>query len=87
MEKRLRLIRRKQLWDKYSDGTFVKCFYCRKEIYLAETTIEHLTPQCLDGSNELINLRLTCKMCNNEMGHLVAKHILRYRYIIQALRR
>jgi len=42
------------------------CCFCLKIFETTELTIEHIIPKVFGGTNELINLALSCNACNNE---------------------
>lgn len=57
------------------DGWCGKCLHCKTKLYVTEegklvgkATIEHIIPQCHGGGNDLPNLALACKRCNNQKG-------------------
>lgn len=50
-----------------------KCLHCSTKLFVSDVgetqaTIEHIVPQSAGGSNDLMNLALACKSCNNEKG-------------------
>ena len=50
-----------------------KCLHCNATLFVnsdgvTDATIEHIVPQSADGSDDLMNLALACKNCNNEKG-------------------
>ena len=55
-----------------------KCIQCNRKLYItqegnaiSEATIEHIIPRCHGGSNEINNLAIACKGCNNYKGRTV----------------
>lgn len=42
------------------------CCFCLANFPLSELTIEHILPKTFGGTNELINLALSCNSCNND---------------------
>lgn len=44
------------------------CHYCGIELNIETATIDHFIPKSKCGSNELRNLVLSCKSCNQEKG-------------------
>ncbi len=64
----LRTRRRKALLKFWGVDGKVPCWWCLKIIDDKTATIEHLMPRALDGSHEMVNLRLACKECNE--GHV-----------------
>lgn len=42
------------------------CCFCLKIFETIDLTIEHIIPKIFGGTNELINLALSCETCNNE---------------------
>lgn len=52
-----------------------KCIHCTAKLVVSDSgqpmgvaTIEHIWPQNLGGTNELVNLALACARCNREKG-------------------
>lgn len=45
-----------------------KCCYCQCVYSSLELTIEHLIPLSYGGSNDISNIALACKACNNARG-------------------
>jgi len=52
-----------------------KCIHCNKKLYIdiegfpiSQASIEHIIPKSHGGSNELENLAIACKSCNNFKG-------------------
>ena len=41
------------------------CCYCGKDLAPSEQTLEHMIPRSMGGGNNLENLRLACRQCNN----------------------
>lgn len=44
------------------------CCFCRRELTMSTSTLEHVVPLSLNGSWDKDNLRLSCNGCNNERG-------------------
>lgn len=65
---RQRAARKNQLFEIWGYQGQAPCWWCAKLLIHKTATIEHLMPRALDGSHELINLRLACKECNE--GHV-----------------
>ena len=42
------------------------CCFCLNNYILDNLTIEHILPKILGGTNELVNLALSCEKCNND---------------------
>ena len=54
-------------------GWVGRCFYCGRRIYVTDggessATLEHIRPLKRGGTNDLENLALACKGCNEEKG-------------------
>ncbi len=64
----LRVRRKKQLFTIWGVNGVAPCWWCLKPLHRDNATIEHLMPRALDGSHEMVNLRLACKECNE--GHV-----------------
>jgi len=45
------------------------CCFCLEIFSLDNLTIEHILPKISGGTNELINLALSCDACNNDRNH------------------
>lgn len=45
------------------------CWWCRQALLYEQLTIEHLKPRSKGGSNNLENLRLACRLCNQLRGN------------------
>lgn len=41
-----------------------KCHYCDERLTLATSTLDHVVPRLLGGTNHPANLRLACLTCN-----------------------
>ncbi len=46
------------------------CQICHKKHPYEDLTREHIVPRALGGTNDLSNLTITCKKCNNKKGHI-----------------
>lgn len=44
------------------------CCYCLFAFLVTDLTLEHKTPRCLGGTNDLDNVDLACQKCNHERG-------------------
>lgn len=44
------------------------CVYCQKELTKLDSTIDHLIPKCKGGDDEMTNLALACRQCNEKKG-------------------
>lgn len=64
--------RRRRLWEQDP-----RCFYCKCELTLCESTIDHVVPKSKGGSNHVDNLVLCCKICNNKKGNMSKEEFLR----------
>lgn len=64
--------KRQQLIQKYG----CKCWNCKKEFSAPELTIDHLIPLSCWASNNLLNLRLACKPCNQKRGNKIDAQVL-----------
>jgi hypothetical protein len=49
------------------------CFYCKNN---GATDIEHKTPICRGGTNELDNLCMSCKLCNGRKFKMTAEEFI-----------
>lgn len=45
-----------------------ECCYCKKPLKFEESTIEHVRPRALGGTDAYRNLAICCKQCNHEKG-------------------
>lgn len=45
-----------------------QCCYCRVALTLETSTLEHVIPAALGGTNAYSNLKLACEPCNWERG-------------------
>ena len=41
-----------------------RCYYCKTTLTLYTSTLDHVVPRAMGGSNGLANLRLACDCCN-----------------------
>jgi 5-methylcytosine-specific restriction endonuclease McrA len=60
--------RKKKLFMLWGYKGKAPCYWCLKVLIWETATIEHMMPRALDGSHDMINLRLACKECNQ--GHV-----------------
>lgn len=86
-------IMRKRLHSVYAYQTLVRlageqnwrCCYCTGEMHFDPTrehpqcvTIEHIVPVCHGGSDEVDNLVVACKRCNNTRGVMPITNFMQY---------
>ncbi len=45
------------------------CCFCRRELTMSSSTLEHVIPLSHGGGWDKENLRLSCGSCNNERGN------------------
>lgn len=55
---------RKKVLDKCG----YRCFYCKSELMLNDSTVDHKQPKCKNGPNTLNNLVASCPWCNKRKG-------------------
>lgn len=55
-----------------------KCFYCQVPLSLSTRTVDHLTPRALGGSNDISNLVLCCRPCNNAKADLTVAQFVEF---------
>ena len=53
--------KRQAVFDK-SDG---RCAYCRDPITTNNFQVDHIVAKCMRGSDDISNLRPSCRRCNN----------------------
>lgn len=46
-----------------------RCYYCKKQITMAEMTIDHLIPKSKGGTNHISNLVPCCEPCNQKKAN------------------
>jgi hypothetical protein len=46
-----------------------RCYYCRREMHLGMSTLEHITPLSLGGTNDPENLAIACVKCNRQANY------------------
>lgn len=51
------------------------CCYCNKHLTIETSTIEHIIPRSLGGSNDHSNLDIACRECNSELGSVLSNLI------------
>jgi len=57
--------KRKQIKEILSKGhKKYHCIFCKRVFLVTDLTIEHIIPKKDGGSNEITNLVLSCKICN-----------------------
>lgn len=61
------------------------CVYCKckERLYL---TIDHKRPLAKGGTDELINLQVTCVTCNQLKGDMLHDEFIKYRRCLRGLR-
>lgn len=52
-----------------------RCAGCKKKLPFEETTIDHIHPKSLGGSNSFDNLQIMCGPCNVAKGNSVGQHV------------
>ncbi len=63
--------KRRKIWVKSFDkvsGT-VPCYVCGKHVPFSESTIEHVVPKSLGGSNHDSNLSISHEVCNRRRAN------------------
>lgn len=66
MKSNKELIAERDGWD---------CHYCTVSLNIETATIDHFIPKSKCGSNDLRNLVLSCKSCNQEKSSFIwSKH-------------
>ena len=53
-----------------------KCFYCKNELAIISSTLDHYYPKSLGGSNKIENLVLSCIKCNQSKGNKILSEAL-----------
>jgi len=48
-----------------------KCVYCQTPLSIYTATLDHLIPKGKGGTDDLSNLVLACKTCNNQKSDLL----------------
>lgn len=46
----------------------IECHYCGRRMFWYSMTLDHVIPRTAGGTDELSNLLLCCKRCNNKKG-------------------
>jgi 5-methylcytosine-specific restriction endonuclease McrA len=70
----LQIVNTDSSFIKSKDGSFIgPCIHCNKKFHVSPEgksiiTIEHIVPTGQGGTDDLENLALACKNCNNEKG-------------------
>lgn len=59
--------KKRQLVERY--GYECRCYWCSQYFSIEQLTLDHLIPTSKGGSNNLENLRLTCRPCNQTRGN------------------
>lgn len=61
--------RRNELWyTHFNDRTDGVCYVCGQNINIFDFEAGHVVPRAFGGSNDILNLRPICKVCNRDMG-------------------
>lgn len=47
----------------------VHCFYCGTIVKASKATKDHIIAKCRGGTDSLVNLVLSCFLCNHEKSH------------------
>jgi hypothetical protein len=53
------------------------CYYCRCEVDLSNSTLDHLVPRSKGGTGRLDNLVLSCYICNHRKGDKSVEEFLK----------
>jgi 5-methylcytosine-specific restriction endonuclease McrA len=70
--------------SKVHDCWIGKCIHCNSQITVSpegktlSATIEHIVPQSHGGTDDLKNLALACRSCNNTKGRKIDKLSVRH---------
>ncbi len=68
-KQKARELRKSRWWQrKCSDG---KCYYCGKEVGVANLTMDHVVPLVRGGRSTKDNLVPACKECNSKKKYLL----------------
>lgn len=62
--------RKKKTYKRYvyiRDGK--ECFFCHKELFFKQVSLDHYLPKSNKGSDDIFNLVCSCKRCNKFKGH------------------
>lgn len=54
------------------------CYYCKCNVTLETSTLDHLVPRAKGGKNSLDNLVLCCYVCNHKKGTRTAEEFLKF---------
>lgn len=46
----------------------IECHYCGRRMFWYSMTLDHIVPRAVGGPDELSNLLLCCKRCNDRKG-------------------
>lgn len=49
----------------------VPCFVCHEHVELKDMSLEHIIPRSKGGSDDMDNLSISHKSCNEERGNIV----------------
>jgi 5-methylcytosine-specific restriction endonuclease McrA len=61
--------RRLRLWaDLFGNAKLGVCHWCKRKLHHTKATLEHITPQCDGGTNDMDNLAIACRTCNKRRG-------------------
>ena len=55
---------------KYFNNLNYNCYYCKNNFETKILTIEHIIPLSKGGTNDLNNITLACKDCNQKQGKI-----------------
>jgi len=65
--------RRQKLLDKDPH-----CYFCKREVDLNTSTLDHLVARAKGGKNSLDNLVLSCYICNHKKGTMSVEEFLKF---------
>jgi 5-methylcytosine-specific restriction endonuclease McrA len=72
--KRMKSNKRKLIKSILWDSQPHQCAYCKKPFLdKSEATLDHIVPKCRAGTDDLSNLCLACKECNDAKANQNAK--------------
>lgn len=70
-DNRKRVRRRKAVWKRDSKNGFAPCCWCSKPLAYEQFTLEHIVPTVEMGTDELVNLKVSCYKCNTDRGIII----------------